>query len=178
MGKTNALGAQTSALHALEDMNLDWEIQLVQYDSETLTDDIENQNIDVLIGPSLSNELLHVYAELYNINIPVFVGSATTNFINDRRDYFYRLALSNKLYGKLIADDLMTNSFDSILFIYDTKNESFTLESVDTISSNLVDVDFKLYSANDMYTLPNGFSEYSTIYIVASPEKTASIVKN
>lgn len=169
--------ALISAHHAVEDMGLDWEFITVQYNTDDLEKIIEEESIDFFIGPYLSRELMDSYANLYNLDIPVFVGSTTSNFLNDKSDYFYRLALSNQIFGELIADDLMTHDYDSILFLYDINNESFTLENVNIISSELVGIDYKLFTLNNNIDLPDNHSEYEVIYIVASPDKSGTAIQ-
>jgi ABC-type branched-subunit amino acid transport system substrate-binding protein len=162
---------------AINKLNLNYEVEAIQYDSDSLSDDIDSKGLDLLIGPFLSKELMTIYDEVKELNIPVFVGTATTNYLNGKMDNYFRLTYSNTSFAELIHEDLQEKEAGQTLFLYDVNNQVFTLEMVELISGHMNEGTYKLLAVDDDYNVSEDIKSYDTLYIVTSPQKAGVLIQ-
>lgn len=113
-------------------------IDILTYtNSEDLIEYINSLDLNFIFGPFLSSELLMYYDELSELDIPIFVSTASTDEIFNVDDNVFRLIKTTNQQAASLANYIVSRDALVVDIYYDLSNAAYSLDYAESISAIL-----------------------------------------
>ncbi len=188
-GKTFSESGYNGLELALDELeNETYELMPIQIElDDALTSlelSLEEKEIDVVVGPFLSSELVAVYDALKNSGRVAFIPSATSDILTNQDDHIYRLINSTSRQGEILAEDLSKAGYTYVGILYDENNQAYSKVLAETVQTNLsnkgVSSDIQILGEDFNVLMETGFDtdKMDAIFIVRSGMQSAITVQH
>lgn len=119
-----------------------------------LVDQLQEAEIDLIIGPFLSNTLVKLYEPLESSGFTTFIPSATSDIITGKQNHIYRLLASTSMQGIQFADEISKTKYKKVKIIYSLSNQAYSKVLGESIAQRLneLGLSHELLPADDQLT--------------------------